>query len=74
MPPPSAWHEPPKPVQSVMSSRTQVESGQILARVGAVSVCGDGVAPPTQKVGCVIVVGVWWNVVEIVVCLSVLSV
>ena len=25
--------------------------------------CGGGLAPPTQEVDCVVVVGVWWNVI-----------
>ena len=32
--------------------------------------CGGGLAPPTQEVGSVVVVGVWWNVI---VCLLVLT-
>ena len=32
--------------------------------------CGGGFAPPTQEVDCVVVVGVWWNVI---VCLLVLT-
>ena len=32
--------------------------------------CGGGLAPPTQEVGCVVVVGVWWNVIDILVCVD----
>ena len=31
------------------------------------------VAPPSQEVGCVVVVGVWWNVINVIVCLLVLT-
>ena len=34
--------------------------------------CGCGFVPLTQQVGCVVVVGVWWNVTDIIVCLLVL--
>ena len=34
---------------------------------------GSESAPPTQEVGCVVVMGVWWNVLDVTVCLLVLS-
>ena len=35
--------------------------------------CGGGFSPPTQKIGHVVMVGVWWNVIDVLVCLLVLS-
>ena len=35
--------------------------------------CGGGLAPPTQEVHCVVVVGVWWNVIDVIECLLVLT-
>ena len=29
---------------------------------------GGGVAPPRQEVSCVIAIGVWWNVVDAMLC------
>ena len=34
---------------------------------------GGGFAPRMQELGCVVVVGVWWNVIDVIVCLLVLS-
>ena len=36
------------------------------------NMCRGGVAPCTQEVSCVIVLGVWWNGTEIIVCILVL--
>ena len=33
--------------------------------------CGGGLAPPTQEVDLVVVVGVWWNVIDVIVYLLV---
>ena len=35
--------------------------------------CGVGVAPPTQEVGCAIVLGVWWKGTDLIVCILMLS-
>ena len=35
--------------------------------------CEGGVAPPTQEVSCVIVIGVWWNGTDVIVCILMLS-
>ena len=32
---------------------------------------GGSVPPPTKEVGCVIVMGVWWNAMDVMVSLSV---
>ena len=37
------------------------------------SLCGGGVAQPMQEVSCIIVMGVWWNVVDVMVYPLVLS-
>ena len=36
----------------------------------SVEVVGDGFDPPTQEVGCVAVVGVWWNAIDVPLVLS----
>ena len=34
--------------------------------------CAGGVAPPTQEVGRAIVLGVWWNGTDVIVCVLIL--
>ena len=80
-PTPLHWPGRDLPVQfsQLMRCRTQVEwrvqSGwrRGCKRLLNVWVCGGGFAPPTQEVDCVVVVRMWWNVIDIIVCLLVLS-
>ena len=73
-------HWPGRSLQSqLMRLRTQVELWAHSSwRRGCQCVkdqwlCGGGVAPPMQEVGCIIVWVVWWNGIDGIVCILVLS-
>ena len=70
--PPLAWQRPSSPLQSVNEVEDPGGMAGTVWRRGCqyVKLCGGGFAPPTQEVGGVVVMGVWWNVI---VCLLVLS-
>ena len=58
---PLAWQRASSPVNEVGGM------------VGTVWLSGGGYAPPWQEVGCVVVVEVWWNVIDVIVCHLVLT-
>ena len=43
-------------------------AGAVLLEEGCEKLCGGGYASPMQEVGDMVVMGVWWKVVDIVLC------
>ena len=76
MPPPLAWQRPSSPVNEVGDPGGMAVQSGWKRGCQCVKGCwlfGGGFAPPTQEVGCVVVVGVWWNFIDVIVCLLVLT-